>query len=61
MYIINFAAVGGIIYIGIKYMMAGADGKAEMKLKGIPVVMGIIMVYGTVNLINFILKIIDGL
>lgn len=61
MYIINFAAVGGIIYIGIKYMMAGADGKAEMKLKGIPVIMGIIMVYGTVNLINFILKIIDGL
>lgn len=61
MYIINFAAVGGIIYIGIKYMMAGADGKAEMKLKGIPIVMGIIMVYGTVNLINFILKIVEGL
>lgn len=61
MYIINLAAVGGIIYIGIKYMMAGADGKAEMKLKGIPIVMGIIMVYGTVNLINFILKIVEGL
>lgn len=61
MYIINFAAVGGIIYIGIRYMMAGADGKAEMKLKGIPIIMGIIMVYGTVNLINFILKIVEGL
>lgn len=61
MYIINFAAVGGIIYIGIRYMLAGADGKAEMKLKGIPIVMGIIMVYGTVNLINFILKIVKGL
>lgn len=61
MYIINFAAVGGIIYIGIKYMMAGAEGKSELKLKGIPVVMGIIMVYGTINLINFILKIVEGL
>ena len=61
MYIINFAAVGGIIYIGIRYMMAGADGKAELKLKGIPVVMGIMMVYGTLNFINFILKIVEGL
>jgi len=58
MYIVNVAAIGGIIYIGIKYMMAGADGKAEMKLKFIPVIMGIIMVYGTLNLINFILDIV---
>lgn len=58
MYIVNILAVGGIIYIGIKYMMAGADGKAEMKLKFIPVVMGIIMVYGAMNLINFILDIV---
>lgn len=58
MYIVNVAAIGGIIYIGIKYMMAGADGKAEMKLKLIPVIMGIIMVYGTLNLINFILDIV---
>lgn len=61
MYIINIGAVGGIIYIGIKYMMAGAEGKSELKLKGIPVVMGIIMVYGTINLITFILKIVEGL
>lgn len=61
MYIINFAAVGGVIYIGIKYMVAGAEGKSELKLKGIPVVMGIIMVYGTINLINFILKIVESL
>lgn len=58
MYIINVAAVAGIIYIGIRYMVAGAEGKSELKLKAIPVIMGIIMVYGTVNLINFILKIV---
>ncbi|MBR5228140.1 MAG: hypothetical protein IKV94_05855, partial [Clostridia bacterium] len=57
LYIVNVLSVGGIIYIGIKYMMAGADGKAEMKVKLVPVIMGIIMVYGTLNLINFILKI----
>lgn len=58
MYIVNVAAIGGIIYIGIKYMMAGADGKAEMKLKLIPVIMGIILVYGTLNFINVILDIV---
>lgn len=60
MYIINVAAVAGIIYIGIRYMVAGAEGKSELKLKAIPVIMGIIMVYGTINLINFILDIVYG-
>jgi len=57
MYVVNVLAIGGIIYIGIKYFMAGAEGKAEMKVKFIPIIMGIIMVYGTLNVISFILDI----
>lgn len=60
MYIVNLAAIGGIIYIGVRYMMAGADGKAELKLKFIPIIFGVIMVYGTLNLIQFILKFVPG-
>ncbi len=55
LYIANFLAIGGIIYIGIKYLMAGAEGKSQLKAKGVPIVLGIVMVYATITFLNFIL------
>lgn len=55
LYVANFLAVGGIIYIGIKYLMAGAEGKSQLKAKGVPIVLGIVMVYATITFLNFIL------
>ena len=43
------------IYIGIKYLMAGAEGKSQLKAKGVPIVLGIVMVYATITFLNFIL------
>ena len=57
-YIANFLAVGGIVYIGIRYMMAGAEGKAQLKAKGVPIVLGIIMVYATITFLNLIVGIL---
>lgn len=57
-YVANFLAVGGIVYIGIRYMMAGAEGKAQLKAKGVPVVLGIIMVYATITFLNLIVGIL---
>lgn len=57
-YVANFLAVGGIIYIGIRYMMAGAEGKAQLKAKSVPVVLGIIMVYATITFLNLIVGIL---
>jgi len=54
-YVANFLAVGGIIYIGIRYLMAGAEGRSQLKAKGVPIVLGIIMVYATITFLNFIL------
>lgn len=56
-YIINFLAVGGVVYIGVKYMISGAEAKADMKVKMLPAILGIIMVYGTVSFISTILEI----
>lgn len=58
LYVMNFLAVGGIIYIGVRYMMAGAEGKAQLKAKGVPVVLGIIMVYATITFLNLIVSIV---
>ena len=58
LYVCNFLAVGGIVYIGVRYMMAGAEGKSQLKAKGVPVVLGIIMVYATITFLNLIVGII---
>ena len=58
MYVCNYLAIGGIIYIGIRYMLAGAEGKATLKAKSVPIVLGILMVYGTLTFLNFIVSFI---
>ena len=58
LYIANFLAVGGLIYIGVRYMMAGAEGRSQLKARGVPIVLGIIMVYATITFLNFIVGII---
>lgn len=56
LYICNFLAVGGIVYIGVRYMMAGAEGRASLKAKGVPVMLGIVMVFATITFLNFIVS-----
>ena len=58
LYACNFLAVGGLVYVGVKYLMAGAEGKAELKTKGVPLVLGVIMVYATITFLSFILSIL---
>lgn len=58
LYIANFFAVGGIVYIGVRYMMAGAEGRAELKTKGVPIVLGLVMVYSTLTFLQLIRQLI---
>ena len=58
-YICNFLAVGGLVYIGIRYMMAGAEGRASLKAKSVPVVLGLVMTFSTIRFLGFILSIFE--
>ncbi len=58
LYVCNFLAVGGVVYVGMKYMMAGADGKAQLKAQSVPMILGIIMVFATVTFLNLIVGLI---
>lgn len=58
MYVCNFVAIGGIVYIGVKYMLAGADGRAALKTKSVPIMLGIIMVYATIAFLNIAISIV---
>lgn len=54
----EFVAVVAILYIGIKYILAGADGKAELKSKSWMFIIGIIMTFATLNLLTFVSNVI---
>lgn len=58
-YIAQFVVVASIIYVGIKYIFAGADGRAELKAKSVYFIIGIILVFATTNVLSFISKIIN--
>lgn len=47
-------AVGMIIFIGIKYLIASADEKASMKGALVKVIMGSLIIAGTVTIANVV-------
>ncbi len=55
-YLIQIACIGGIVFLGLKYMWAPADKRADFKNQSIMVVLGLILVLSSVEFINFILS-----
>lgn len=58
MYVCNFLAVGGIVFVGVKYLLAGAEGKAQLKVQSVPVILGLVMVYATITFLNLIVSVL---
>ncbi len=63
LYVASFVAkcllVIGVIYVGIKYIFAGAAGKAQLKGKSVYFFIGIILAFATTNVLSFISKIVN--
>lgn len=58
-FVLNIAAVIAIIYVGIKYIFSGASGKAELKGRSPYFIIGIILTFCSVALLNFVSKVIN--
>ena len=56
--ILNYVAIGVLLFVGVKYIFSGADGKAELKGKGVPFVVGLVMTFATISFLNFIIKVV---
>lgn len=56
LFVIDLLAIVGVIWIGVKYMLSSAEGKAEIKTSWGPLILGIVMVYATVK---FLTKVIE--
>lgn len=50
----NILAISGIVALGLKYMFAAADTKADIKKDMIPVVIGIVLIYSITNILSFL-------
>lgn len=59
--IANTFAIIGIVLMGVKYMITSAEQKADVKKQLLPMVIGLIIVYSSVNVVNFFIKVGEGL
>ncbi len=55
----NCLLVVGVIYVGIKFIFAGAQGKADLKAKSGFFIIGIILAFCTVNVLTFLSNVIN--
>ncbi|MCX8074425.1 MAG: hypothetical protein N2749_02420 [Clostridia bacterium] len=60
MFIANFLAVAAIIYVGLKYMLSGASGKADMKAKSGQFLIGIVLAFASINFLSYLSKVINA-
>ena len=54
--IVHYGSFAGIIYLGLKYMFASAEGKAGVKASFGTLAIGMIFVFSASNVVNFIVE-----
>lgn len=52
--IAKLIAVLVTVYMGVKYIFAGSEGKAKLKEKGVMYIIGILLIFTTLNILSFI-------
>ncbi len=58
-FIFQIVALIAILYVGIKYIFAGAEGRANLKSKSWAFVIGMILIFSTIEVLNIVSKIIN--
>lgn len=58
-FIAQFLAIGAVIYVGVRYIISGADGRAELKAKSIVFLIGIILAFASTAFLGQVSKIIN--
>ena len=61
MMIVKVAAIVGVIYVGVRYIFSGATGKAELKGKSAYFVIGIILTFSSVTVLDVFAKALQDL
>ncbi|MDD2627642.1 MAG: TrbC/VirB2 family protein [Clostridia bacterium] len=53
-FIVQILAIASVVFAGVRYMFASADQKADIKKQTIMLVLGAILVFGAVNIMEII-------
>ena len=59
LFIAKIIAVIATMWIGVSYILSGAEGKAQLKQRGTMYIIGIILIFSTLNLLTFISNVIS--
>ncbi|MBR6689534.1 MAG: hypothetical protein IKL68_05925 [Clostridia bacterium] len=54
-YVVKYLALAGLVYLGIRYMIASAEGKASMKVSMAGAVIGVLFTFLATNVVQFII------
>lgn len=54
--ILQIASVAGVLIAGLRYMYSSADTKADIKKRMIPLVIGLVLVFGATTIIQFVIN-----
>lgn len=57
----KFIAVASILFMGVKYIFAGADAKAQLKEKSPAMIIGIILIFCTLTVLTLISNTVNGI
>lgn len=57
--IVRYMSFGGLLYLGLRYMFASAEGKSQIKTSMGGLVIGIVFVFLASNAVDFIIRIAD--
>lgn len=55
--VVRYAAFGGILFLGLKYMFASAEGKAQMKTSMGGLIIGLVFVFLASTVVDYIIAI----
>lgn len=54
--VVNVLAIAGIVALGLKYMFASADTRADIKKDMFPVAVGLVLIYAITSFLNFLVS-----
>lgn len=59
--VVQVLAIAAVIFAGVRYMFASADGKADIKQQTIILIVGAILVFAAVPILNLVQNISNNL
>ena len=59
--VVKYAAFGGILYMGLRYMFASAEGKSQIKTNMGGVILGITFVFMASKVVDFVIAVGEGM